>query len=458
LLSRFLVTRGLRAWVVLLVALLLPATALARPSQAVVLASNRDALAARMALIDKARHEINVSAFIFTPDRLGQMGLALLRAKARQGVKVRVLVDGMSKSSHLLGPPFSRALLAHLAEEGIEVRFYNSPRGLGLVQGWELMHRMHDKLLVVDGEEMILGSRNAEEGYFGLRTRPKTPLGAGRGSKHSFRDLDAWVSGDTAAEAQTYFHRLFDASHVRTPKQGAVSAADVERVRVSIDHYEQLVGRPRIAALYAVDWKANARPLASVQFIHDPIGLGGRGKRNIHRWKDLFETAEREITIVSPYWIPTRQMKMMLHRALARGIKVKFITNSRKTGENLLQAAYELTARSIAKMGVEIIEYTGPETLHAKTVLVDGKRAYLGSYNADPRSQNLNSETGIIFESAEAAGDIANFIADLERTSQRVAFDGKLDTSTWKYRTTTQQIIWPLCQSLARIPAVRGQL
>ena len=442
----------------LLLALLVSTTAQARDTSGLLLPSNRDALAARASLVANARSRIDASAFIFTPDRLGQAGLALLRAKARQGVKVRLLVDGMSRLRHVAHPPIPLALLAHLAEEGVEVRFYNPPRGWRLLAPWGLDHRMHDKLLIVDGQEMILGGRNVEEGYFGLRPRPSTPLGPGVGSTTRFRDLDAYVRGGAAIEAQTYFHRLFGASHVAGADTSRVDRAAVARARASLDHYETMLARPRFTALLGQGWRDRARPLAAARFIHDPITLGGRGKRNIHRWGELFATAERELTIVSPYWIPTRQMKAMLRDAVARGVRVKFITNSRKTGETMLQAAYELSARKIAKLGVEIIEYTGDDTLHAKVVLVDGKRAYVGSYNADPRSQNLNSETGVIFESEAVAGDVARFVADLERTSQRVAWDGRLDRSKWRHATKSDRVLWPILQSLARIPIVRGRL
>ena len=97
--------------------------------------------------------------------------------------------------------------------------------------------------------------------------------------------------------------------------------------------------------------------------------------------------------------------------------------------------------------------------MHAKAVLVDGRRAYVCSYNVYPRSQKLNSETGVIIESEEIGADMQAFVADLEKGSRLVAHGGKLDTTVWRPRPRLlQRVMWPLLKASMYVPGVWGQL
>ena len=340
---------------------------------------------------------------------------------------MRLLVDAF-------GNAIPKAILAHLIEEGVEVKLYNPARGRNLLNFRRLHRRLHDKLLVVDDEEMVVGGRNITEGYFGMR------------DKRQFHDLDTYVSGPAATAAKGFFRQLWDAPHVMPPARLSwVSRANIAMAKESLDHYDDVMAQPRFLALLKRDWRANTRTLTSARFVHDPVDMSQKSPRTIHSWKRLFASAKKEIVLITPYLIPTKEVRSMIRHARARGVTVKIFTNSRRSGERWTQAAYELYAPVIARMGVEIWEFDETSMLHAKSVLVDGKRAYVGSYNTDPRSQRFNTETGAIMEGPELAADLARFAADLQSRSRLVAHDGKLDVQAWRRHTgPVGRMLWPI--------------
>src|ERR1700736_5775220 len=127
-----------------------------------VLDDDREAAQARVDLIQQARSEIGAVYFLAHNDRITITALALLREARRRGVaNVRVIVD--ANFQHI-----PRAVLAHLRDEGVEVRVYHE---LTFRHPSWLWHRMHEKVVVVDGERYIAGGRNLAEEYFGLRKR-----------------------------------------------------------------------------------------------------------------------------------------------------------------------------------------------------------------------------------------------------------------------------------------------
>src|SRR6202007_1340891 len=126
--------------------------------------------------------------FLARDDRVTLAVLALLRDARHRGVSdVRLIVDG---SFHRI----PKAVLAHLRDEGIEVRSYHP---FDLRHPTWLLHRMHEKVIVADGERYITGGRNLDVSYFGLAR------------KRNFLDRDVYVEGRTAADADRRFEELW---------------------------------------------------------------------------------------------------------------------------------------------------------------------------------------------------------------------------------------------------------
>lgn len=262
-------------------ALLLLAALPARADRVRFLSDDRTAAEARVEMVLSAQREVLVSAFIFGDDPFTLTSLALLRATARRGVAVRVLVDAQWN-----GVP--RAVQAHLLAEGVEIREYH-PLRLDRLR-W-IFRRMHDKLTVVDGERMLAGGRNVESTYFGFGRQLR---------RRNYLDLDLQVEGPVAAEARDYFLQLWASRHVRpvraraTPEEQRAAAALLDRHQAWLD--------ARIAAARADRDRPPPRfaEAGPVRFLHDPIGDHDASSAVGRELRDLLGSARKSVLIESP--------------------------------------------------------------------------------------------------------------------------------------------------------------
>ncbi|MGH9423878.1 MAG: phospholipase D-like domain-containing protein, partial [Thermoanaerobaculia bacterium] len=306
---------------------------------------------ARVDLIEQARNKVDALYFLARNDRITWTMLALLRDASRRGVQVRLIVD--EYFNHVPGP-----MLAYLHDEGVQVRVYHP---LSLLHITWLFRRMHDKVMIVDGQRYVAGGRNLDEAYFD----PKR--------KKYFVDRDVYVDGSSAAEADVYFERLWGSQHVADTRTD-YSAKDKQKAARLLDARRfSLEGFVHFNT--GTDWSQGEPDQAPVIFLHDPIN-DGNGPRVAENMARIFDGAHKSIVIESPYLIPTQLFLDLLGKKLDEGVSVKIITNSMRSTDGLLpQVAYLSFRRFLVRMGVELHEYKGPSTLHSKSVIVDGKIA-----------------------------------------------------------------------------------
>ncbi|MEA2336163.1 MAG: cardiolipin synthase [Thermoanaerobaculia bacterium] len=341
-----------------------------------VLDDDREAAQARVDLIQQSQKEIAAVYFLAHNDRITITALALLRDAKRRGVgNVRLIVD--ANFQHI-----PRAVLAHLRDEGVEVRVYHA---ITIRHPSWLFHRMHEKVVVVDGERYIAGGRNLAEEYFGLR-------------KRNFVDRDVYVDGSSAAHAQKHFEDLWGSSDV-SDLRVRVSANDKVKASRLLD--DAATGKSLdgfIALNTGRNWSEGQTNAEGVRFLHDPV-VGQDGPRVADQLAEVIDTAKSEIVIESPYLVPSGSMLELLEKKLHEGVKVRIVTNSLRSCDGALPfAGYIKYRRRMVRDGIDLREYRGPDTLHAKTLVIDGKTMLVGSYNIDPRSANLNTEVMCVAE------------------------------------------------------------
>lgn len=366
------------AWTLFAV-LALPTPALADRIR--LLETDREAAEARIEMVVGAKREILTSAFIFGDDALTLTSLSLLRDAVRRGLTVRVLVDAQWNK-------MPRAVEAHLLAEGIEIREYHPFRFDRL--HW-VTRRMHDKMVVADGQELLAGGRNVESTYFGLGRQVK---------RRNYIDLDLQVAGDAAGEARDYFLKLWASRDVRPIIARANRREIAEALRLLDERKAWIDERIEEARNDPDRPPPKLVEVGAVHFLHDPVGKKkGRSPGVSDGLRVLLDSARESVLIESPYLVPTKGVEESLRRALARGVHVRILTNSLGTTDNLWpQSIYAGIKKDLVKQGVELWEYLGPECLHAKAALIDGKTGIVGSYNLDPRSERLNTELALVFE------------------------------------------------------------
>ncbi|HEY6139988.1 MAG TPA: phosphatidylserine/phosphatidylglycerophosphate/cardiolipin synthase family protein [Thermoanaerobaculia bacterium] len=366
-----------------------------------ILDDPREAAQARADIIQQARGGIDAVYFLARNDRVTLTALKLLRDARRRGVgRVRLIVD--ANFQHI-----PRPVLGHLRDEGVQVRVYHP---LTLRHPSWIFRRMHEKFVVVDGERYIAGGRNLAESYFGLDER-------------NFVDRDVYVDGASAAEAERHFEALWNSKHV-ADLWTHVSAAEKRNAGQHLDDAARaLVCDGFLELDTGRDWAAERKDVAGVRFLHDSAGGGPQVRDGII---DALRQAKQSIVIETPYLVPQRELIDLLLEKLREGVYVLIVTNSLRSIDGVLpHAGYIKYRHRLIRAGVDMREYKGPDALHAKSVVVDGRTALVGSYNVDPRSANLNTEVMAVAEDREVAREVLDAIEVHVQNAWRVDRHGR---------------------------------
>jgi putative cardiolipin synthase len=346
-----------------------------------VLDDDREAVQARVDIIQQSQREVHALYFLARNDRITLGALALLREARQRGVgSVKLIVD--ANFSHI-----PKAVLAHLRDEGVEVRVYHP---ITLRHPSWLFRRMHEKVVVVDDARYITGGRNLAEAYFGM-------------ARKNYVDRDVYVEGESAADADSHFENVWNSRHV-ADLDVRVSARRKERAKEALTHaLEELQTAGMITLDTKRDWSDGQRDVGKVRFLHDPLVPDSGTRVSVHL-AEVLGNARESIVIESPYLVPPKSIRELLERKVAEGVKVTVLTNSLRSSDGVLpQAGYLKYRHRLVRAGIDVREYKGPDMLHAKTAVIDGRVVLVGSYNLDQRSQNLDSEVVCITEDEEVA-------------------------------------------------------
>ncbi|MGD9644604.1 MAG: phosphatidylserine/phosphatidylglycerophosphate/cardiolipin synthase family protein [Pirellulales bacterium] len=423
-----------------------------------LLSTHVEAGQARIDLVQQARQEISLAYYTIKQDNYGVAMLALLRDAARRGVRVRVVMDAYR--SHLPDP-----LVAHLADNGVEIRVYH-PLTWTRLTG--VNRRLHDKLLVVDRREAIVGSRNLNDPHYGL-------------SANSFVDRDVYVRGATANAVQGYFDQLWASQEaVRiepanyaaespavspgrnwlappAPAKGTIAADDrAAGVRWATDVLDR--GRAVLARgeLWHLDtrrdWGAGLVEAADARFFFDADGVKQQPDPITTELIRQIDRAQRSIWLESPYFVPPESLEAALVRARQRGVVVRLLTNSlASTNVMFAHAGYTNDRPRLLAQGIEIYEYAGPEHFHNKSAVFDERVVMVTSHNFDSRSEKLNTEVAVVAADPRLATALLTSIAGLLRGADYIETDGVPRGASEPYPTTDPARIRELDQ--LRLPA-----
>ncbi|HZF29895.1 MAG TPA: phospholipase D family protein [Gammaproteobacteria bacterium] len=383
---------------------------------------NQLAFTARLALTDSAVATLDVQYFIWQEDATGYLLAGRLLDAADRGVKVRLLLDDFGVTTK------NEELLRLDAHRSVEVRVFNpwAARGARMAKVAEMLRRlpelnprMHNKTYVADGHFAMVGGRNIGDRYFGLY------------APFVQNDLDVLLEGPIVDDVEKSFD-LFWNSTVTYPAAAFYSppdpAADVATVRAEIGAAVAAAGEllqafpPRVARWdeYLESLVADFSKGESVLYydgpeLHDPARV-----RLYPELLSLLAGAQHEVLISAPYFIPDEELRSLLRVLIARGVRVRILTNSLATNNHVVaHTGYKKWRREVLAAGVELYELradakslalyvTPPATaaalgLHTKAIVVDGERTFIGSPNVDPRSLVLNTEIGVASDGPDLA-------------------------------------------------------
>ena len=397
------------------------------------------ALDARVQLLRHAVRGIDLQTYHLAADGVGTLVLRELRDAARRGVRVRLLLDDWYTTG------MDPLLLGLAATPGVEVRLFNpfvTGRSSSIGRLWglatdfgRLNHRMHNKLLVVDGIVAVAGGRNLTDEYF-LRSQ-----------EGNFIDFDLLLAGPVVAQLGSWFDRYWNARDVIPIAAVSAATADADTLRRGLDAAVALIadhatpegldeyGAPSVGAeleagrlsLLPVRAGAHADVPEKRQDSNRIRALtGGETQAQAssdsisERFYALLAGAQREVALSSPYFIPGAVGLDALRRLRERGVEVSVLTNATgSSDEPMVNVAYARYRNELLKMGVRLYELASTRLrqdsrlqrlfgdsvgrLHAKLALIDRELVLLGSMNLDPRSRHTNTELGLAVRSAELA-------------------------------------------------------
>ena len=389
-----------------------------------------EAFAIRSRSAHAAGRSLDVQTYIWHADATGAILAGRLLEAADRGVRVRLLVDDWDARARNYG---FAALHAH---PNIEVRMFNpfGSRTGALQFAFEAMgsfsrinRRMHNKTWIADNRIAIVGGRNLGDEYFGAS------------DEVNFVDLDFAMVGPIVRDASASFDRYWNSAAAypmdllapeavsdealrNLREQMVAGMADADKSRFA----EELRNSDAVQRLISGDWPMHWS--SRYRFVSDdPLkvlgqGEGLAGSEVLELLAPVIKSSQREVSVISPYFVPGEAGTKFFVNVDRAGSAVRILTNSLAANDvAMVYGGYSQWRERLLEGGVELWELKptpGSEvksslfgssgaSLHTKALEVDGRIAFVGSYNLDPRSTSLNCEQGIFVESPEIAAQLA---------------------------------------------------
>ncbi|OTG63581.1 phospholipase [Acinetobacter sp. ANC 4470] len=404
-------------------------------------------IASRLHLIDKAKYNIDLQYYIWEDDSIGHLMLAELLKAADRGVKVRLLIDDQNGTK-------LDATLKQLAQHpNFEIKLFNPYkfRKLRVIDYAfrlkHINHRMHNKLIIADGAIAVTGGRNISREYFDAS------------DNFQFTDMDILFYGTAVQHANEVFHEFWndDLSYSVPQLLGDSNPEQLSKLRKYYEltalQKDQLKRRIELAEKQ-ISKHLKDRPVnwAKAHFIADsPDKIRGEATNDqlIYRQMlNIMGEPKQHLELVSAYFVPTRKGTDYLVNLTKNDVKVRILTNSFLANDvAVVHAFYQKYRHDLLQNGIQLYEFkpyiernkrtwyevvTGnvipakgknTSSLHAKFFDIDGM-VFIGSFNFDPRSANLNSEVGLVVESDVLQNQISR---SLDQYLPQIAYELKLN-------------------------------
>jgi cardiolipin synthase C len=413
--------------------------------------NGEDALATLMFLADTAQRTLDLQYYAVLNDASSRVLFQRVRAAADRGVRVRLLVDDLATTG---SDDALRRLTQH---PRIEVRLYNPlPAGrmsvvtkilASLHDVARINSRMHNKAFIADNALAVTGGRNVGDPYF-VQTE-----------EANFVDLDVLVGGPVVQQLSATFDRFWNgelaypADAVIAPSAAPASAP----ASVPLDMPDTLPSPERSGVAQRVA-QLQRNPLrlswAPVRLIADlpskslKEGDPDAAETMFDDLGALLASAQRDVFIVTPYFVPGAKGMAMIDALRRRGVGVRVLTAAlAATDAPVVHVGYSRYRAALLAAGVELYELRPEFTpqprrhggvhsrtnLHSKAVVVDGRTALVGSMNVDPRSDKHNTEMGLVMRSEPLAAQLLRIVEHAcNGGAYRVTSDGD-GRLRWRY-------------------------
>ncbi|HAZ11832.1 MAG: hypothetical protein A2X86_07730 [Bdellovibrionales bacterium GWA2_49_15] len=364
----------------------------------------------RTELISTARSSIYLSTFSISPDQIGKDIFKILCTKAKAGLDVRVVIDHRANKDYMDYALKLKECKAHVILFRPGSRFY----------------AIHEKLLIVDGETLIMGG----SGY--TRTYKLHAFDSYREEKlkkeklnHGWYDVDYHVTGPVACS----FHYQFQLNFKRLALMVADYNPDIWWYGWDnfVSMREEYYGLKKMRSCNRKVNEMNYGNSKAVGILGNPYVTSARPILKGHLGAILEATEQtkqgnpKEINLYAPYFIPGSKFVSALVTAHKAGVKIRILTNSlsstdEKSHGKILFAAMIYAIRPLLDAGIEVRMWNEKSTLHRKGGVI-GDVVFFGSDNLDNRAQEYQSESVMYTDDAIVVADMRqDFDRDIEHS------------------------------------------
>ena len=462
-----------------------PAKAAPGTSAFVLMSGPQHAYSSRLALVQSAQKTLDLQYYAIHADHSTEKLLRAIVHAAQRGVRVRVLLDDF----HSTGPDAQVMRLAFVPN--VEMRMFNplaGSRGSSLGRAWTILtdfqraqQRMHNKLFVADNAMGVMGGRNLGDAYFDAS------------NDGNFVDVDVLAAGPVVKDLSHSFDSYWN--NVRAyPVQSLISEDELLKLRSQFEREDAQPQKPvepqspaelqdKPLDLQKLPWIwAQAMVLADsptkIPTENEESGAehaaGNSGVIPLRPHASavagtapvlqadsvvdgllaLIKTSQRDLLVVSPYFVPGAEIMQAFRVARDRGVHIRILTNSLASNDApLAHAGYARHRKALLEMGIELHEMRSEAAnvrsalragstggsgssggasramLHSKLLVIDGRLVVIGSMNLDMRSQLQNTEIAVLIASRTFSKLATSSIDEsLPENSWRVQLDpsGKL--------------------------------
>lgn len=380
-----------------------------------VVEENTEALELRLRMFEEAEERVILSTFDFRQDKSTRDLAAAMYAAADRGVKVEILVDGVSGLLRMEGSPFFFALSSH---PNIEIRIYNP---VNLLTPWRLNGRMHDKYVICDDRAMLLGGRNTFS-YF---------LGDYETSSRSYdrevliynTDYKNGAEGSVISQVESYFSGIWDGPYCR-PFHDKEKLSAWRPVKKKIEdirqRYQELPGKyPACFAAYS--YEEHTVPIRKATLISGETGLYGKKPLVWDTLKNLMADAKEKVVLHTPYVVLDKEMEAGMREISSQVDDFSMVINAIENGDNIVACSdYRLHRGDVLDMGVQVFEFDGGDSTHGKTILIDDCMSIIGSYNLDMRSTYMDTELMLAIHGEEFYQELKSCTDRFQEKSRKI--------------------------------------
>lgn len=394
-----------------------------------------EAIAARINLIEKAQKTLDLQYYIWDNDKIGSLALYKIIEAADRGVKVRLLIDD-NNAKHMEG-----VYLALDQHPNIEVKLFNpyrfrSLRPIDMVLDLKRINRrMHNKTFTADNQISLIGGRNMSNQYYNVS------------DSYQFSDVDVMLVGQAVDDITHSFDEYWNHSYaypVRNIVNHNTYTLRYDSLKEQLtQHYQEVTNQNYLDLSNRThdfdQWLNHNIQLdwVKAEVVKDsPDKIRAKAKKEQHlnfQMVKRLENPTESVDLISAYFVPQKKGQDKLIELANDGVKVRVLTNSFKANDvALVHAFYAKYRDELLKNGVELYEFLpavseenlyansqeiskktkislkglSRSSLHAKLMALDNKQVFIGSFNFDPRSANLNTEIGVIIDSPPLASAV----------------------------------------------------